>query len=76
MIVLRSGRSGTPENCVMVRIGYKGPLRLNSEGCYGQTVRNIAISLDSLYRVGPEIMCGDFREIRRKYVGKVAKSVF
>ena len=55
---------------------WNGPRPLNSEGCYGRTVQNIAISLERLYRVGPKIMCGDFREIRRKYVGKVAKSVF
>ena len=55
---------------------WNGPLPLNSEGCYRRTVRNIVISFKRLYRVGPKIMCGDFREIRRKYVGKVAKSVF
>ena len=62
--------------CDFWQFMWNGPLPLNSEGCYGRTVRNIVISLESLYGIGPEIMCGDFREIRRKYVGKVAKSDF
>ena len=51
-------------------------LLLNSEGYYERTLWNIAISLEYLYHIGPEIMCANFREIWRKYVGKVAKSVF
>ena len=62
--------------CDFWRFLSNGPLPLNSERFYGRTVRNIGISFGNRYGVGPKIMCGDFREIRRKYVGKVAKSVF
>ena len=62
--------------CDFWRFLSNAPLPLNSERCYGRTVRNIGISFGNQYGGGPEIMCGDFREIRRKYVGKVAKSVF
>ena len=55
---------------------WNGLLLLNSEGYYERTLWNIAISLEYLYRIGPEIMCANFREIWRKHVEKIAKSVF
>ena len=63
-------------SCFFLFFWWNRLLLLNSEDYYERTLWNIAISLEYLYHIGPEIMCANFREIWRKYVGKVAKSVF
>ena len=47
-----------------------------SEDYYGRAVRTIEMSLEYVYRIGPENMCANFREIWTKSVGTGAKSVF
>ena len=47
-----------------------------SEDYYGRPVWTIGMSLEYVYRTGPEIMCADFCEIWTKSVGTGAKSVF
>ena len=47
-----------------------------SEPYYGRTVWTIGMSLEYVYRLGPETMCTDFWEIWTKSVGTGAKSVF